>query len=430
MTKKSKPYGNSGWARKRRLFPALILHDFFVDGSVFYFSMNSDKKIAMAQFRTIPESPPQPNASVDPPASLEAHLERLKELNRMEKLSIHEVEAVLDWLRETEILQRKFYALESRILSILNLQDFFEILLTEMGRIFQVPCVWLSVIKKTSLANLINPLIHSRIILQKTQFLDRQDFDRVFGDHSTPLLFNQNLSAQKAILPGGGAYHRGSISLAPVQIDGEIVGSLNQWDPSPDRFEPDRDTSFLEQLMMKVSLCLSNVAAHERLKYFAFHDPLTGLWNRRALESHLHREFSRARRHGHPLSLVFMDLDKFKQINDQHGHDAGDDALVYVAETISTLIRDEDFFARFAGDEFVLILPETTEAKAGTLMGRVQACLDDHPLERGSLRLPLSISYGIASVGDAAAQTAAALLKSADNALYAEKEKKRSRPGD
>lgn len=368
----------------------------------------------------------RPDGQLSP---LEAYLHHLRGSNCLEKDRINEIEDdFLKLLRENEKLQRKFHALESKILSILNFQDFFEILLTEMSAIFQVPYVWLSVIKKTSLAGLIDPLIHSKIIIEKTRFLDKQEFDQVFGDHSTPLLFNQNLSSCRVFLPKGEIYYQGSIAIAPVQIDGEIVGSLNQWDPSPERFEPGIDTSFLEQLMMKVSLCLSNVAAHERLKYFAYHDPLTGLWNRRAFETLLQQEFSRARRHFHPLSLVFMDLDKFKQINDQYGHDAGDDALIYVADTIAPLIRDEDIFARFAGDEFVLILPETHSSKAETLMRRVQTCLDDNPLHHtGDVYLTISLSYGIASLQDKTIQTAADLLKRADSALYAEKEQKHTR---
>jgi hypothetical protein len=92
-------------------------------------------------------------------------------------------------LRETERLQQKFHALETRILSILNLQDFFEILLTEMGRIFSVPFVWLSVIKKSMLADLINPLIESRIIIERTRFLDKREFDRIFYGKAIPPCF-------------------------------------------------------------------------------------------------------------------------------------------------------------------------------------------------------------------------------------------------
>lgn len=335
--------------------------------------------------------------------------------------------AILQRLQENERIQQKFHALEYRILSILNLQDFFEILLTEMGRIFNIPFVWLSVIKKSSLAALINPLIHSRIIIEKTQFLDKLQFDLVFGRNHSPLLFSGDLTGCSVFLPGSDKYGSGSMAIAPVRIDGEIVGSLNQWDPSPRRFEPNLDTSFLEQLMIKVSLCLSNVAAHEKLKYFAFHDPLTGCLNRRAFETALRREFSRAKRHSRDLSLVFMDVDKFKLINDRYGHGAGDKALAYVAETIQSLIRDEDILARFAGDEFVLILPETSASKADILMKRVRSCLVTHPLQHQDIVIPISVSCGVASIHGEHIERETDLVKNADIALYSEKARK-SRP--
>jgi diguanylate cyclase (GGDEF)-like protein len=345
--------------------------------------------------------------------------EKSKYLEEAKKMDNNKL--IMDRLYENEKIQRKFHELESKILSILNFQDFFEILLTEMGNIFSVPYVWLSVIKKSSLAALINPLIDSKIIIEKTKFIERSDFNAVFGNISTPRLYSNSLEALAVFLPKDNRHYTGSMAIAPVSIDGEIVGSLNQWDYSSIRFEPDMDTSFLEQLMMKISLCLSNVAAHEKLKYFAFHDPLTGLLNRRAFESVLNSEFSRSKRHSHDLSLVFLDLDKFKQINDQHGHDVGDDALVYVADTLAAIVREEDIVARFAGDEFVIILPETKADKADTLMQRIQTYLNSHPLNHNGVKLTISLSYGITSTQDRQINNAAMLLKKADEKLYIEK---------
>jgi len=350
----------------------------------------------------------------------------LKGSTHMDSAGIDKIQLILDRLNENEKIQQRFHELESKILSILNFQDFFEILLTEMGNIFKVPYVWLSVIKKSNLANLINPLTDSKIIIEKTKFINRSDFDDVFGHVSTPLLFNYNLASLAVFLPRYKKCYTGSMAVAPVQIDGEIVGSLNQWDSDPSRFEPDMDTSFLEQLMIKVSLCLSNVAAHERLKHFAYHDPLTGLLNRRAFETILNQEFSRAKRHSHDLSLIFLDLDEFKQINDRYGHNAGDEALVYAADTIRSIIREEDIVARFAGDEFVIILPETNIQKSERLMHRVQQFLERNPLTHDGIKITISLSYGITSCNETGIQNAAGLLKKSDEKLYGEKERKKS----
>ena len=119
------------------------------------------------------------------------------------------------------------------------------------------------------------------------------------------------------LFPKNKKYYIQSIAVAPLSLDGDIIGSLNQADFSPLRFKPGIDTSLLEQLALKVSLCLSNVTAHEKLRFLAYHDPLTGLLNRRVMEVVLKREFARSKRYSRPLSLVFIDMDYFKQINDK-----------------------------------------------------------------------------------------------------------------
>jgi diguanylate cyclase (GGDEF)-like protein len=353
----------------------------------------------------------------------------LKGLDDVKSPETDEIKFMLRLISENEKIQRRFHELESKILSILNFQDFFEILLTGMENIFNVPYVWLSVIKRSSLANLINPLYDSKIIIEKTKFINRSDFNNFFGNIASPVLISSNLAPYAFFMPRDKKYRSGSMAVAPVEIDGEIVGSLNQWDHRPDRFEPDMDTSSLEQLMIKISLCLSNVAAHEKLKRYAFHDPLTGLPNRRAFENALNREFSRAKRHSLDLSLVFLDLDNFKWINDCHGHDAGDDALVYVAETLQSIVREEDMVARFAGDEFVIILPETATGKTEKLMHRIQQFLKHHPLSYKDVKISISLSYGITAASDPEIDNPSELLKKSDERLYAEKERKKMQAG-
>ncbi len=196
---------------------------------------------------------------------------------------------------------------------------------------------------------------------------------------------------------------------------------MNQGDPSPDRFRPGIDTSLLEQLAVKVSLCLSNVIAHEKVRFLAFHDPLTGLLNRRVMDSVLEREYLRARRYRTSLSLVFLDLDHFKEVNDIQGHGVGDEVLKYLAQKLSGFCRKIDVVARYAGDEFLILLPETDKKSAQLLMERICAHFADHPLQLGGKSMPVSFSYGVASVEDAGIGDSRTLLKKADEALYAAK---------
>ncbi|MBN2297593.1 MAG: GGDEF domain-containing protein, partial [Deltaproteobacteria bacterium] len=212
-----------------------------------------------------------------------------------------------------------------------------------------------------------------------------------------------------------------------ISLDGEIAGSLNFADIAKERFSPDIDTSLLEQLGVVVSICLSNVAAHEELKALAFKDPLTGLLNRRAMEKALKREFGRAKRYNTPLTLAFIDLDGFKRINDDHGHDSGDDILIFVASTLMDLSRDSDIAARYAGDEFVLILPGTDREEAGKFMDRMRAYFLGHPVMIQGNPVPVQFSFGIASALDEDVKDTTAFIKRADVALYQDKGRNKAR---
>lgn len=340
---------------------------------------------------------------------------------------MNDFDRILQLLKENEAILRKFHLLESKILSVLNLKDFFENLLTEMMAIFRIPHVWVTVIENSKLADMIEWADRSDCLRERINFINQSDFRTFFEAVTQPLLLNTDLTPYRRFFPQGHIYPIQSIALAPVFIDGEIVGSLNQGDTEKNRFEPDMDTSLLEQLMVKISLCLSNVTAHERLQFFAYHDPLTGLLNRRAFETEFQREFSRAQRHGLNLSVVFADLDDFKQINDRHGHETGDKALRHIAEMLESASRKEDIVSRFAGDEFVLLLPETAIAQAEALMERIQTNLNKNPLKTESEELSISLSYGLASTADAGFIQPEELLKFADKQLYAAKAEKRGR---
>ena len=340
---------------------------------------------------------------------------------------MNDFDRILQLLKENEAILRKFHLLESKILSVLNLKDFFENLLTEMMAIFRIPYVWVTVIENSKLADMIEWADTSEDLRERINFINQSEFKTFFETVTQPLLINTDLMPYRQFFPQGQIYPIQSIALAPVFIDGEIVGSLNQGDTEKTRFEPDMDTSLLEQLMVKISLCLSNVTAHERLQFFAYHDPLTGLLNRRAFETEFQREFSRAQRHGSNLSLVFADLDDFKQINDRHGHETGDKALRHIAEMLESASRKEDIVSRFAGDEFVLLLPETAIAQAEALMERIQTNLKKNPLKTESEELIISLSYGLASTADAGFIQPEELLKFADKQLYAAKAEKRDR---
>ncbi|HSM74206.1 MAG TPA: DUF484 family protein [Desulfobacterales bacterium] len=339
-----------------------------------------------------------------------------------------DLNALLHRLQENEEIARKFAAVETAILSILKFRDLFEVLLTEIRERFKVPYVWISMIENSDLQSLISSLASSEMLRERMSVIDRRSFRDLVGSTMMPVLVNENLKPYFKLLPQKKKYFIKSMAMAPLSLDGEIIGSLNQADFSPDRFSPGIDTSLLEQLAVKVSLCLSNVTAHEKLRYMAFHDPLTGLLNRRVMETVLQREFNRARRYKSPLSVVFIDLNDFKAVNDTYGHDCGDDLLQFLGSNLVKMSRDSDVVARFAGDEFVLILPETTAENAEHLMERVGTYLKSTPLKVGAKEITCTISYGVACSRDPLLRDPAALLKAADERLYEAKARLKAKP--
>jgi len=332
-----------------------------------------------------------------------------------------DLKTILDIVRHNEEIARKFFEIEKRILVILDFAGLFEVLVAEIRSQFKVPYAWISLVGKSELTGFIRKLTASEKLKKHLNLVEKSVFESLTHGRMKPILANGDLKRFSPLFPKNPKHPIRSVAIAPIALDGELIGSLNQADTSSERFHPGIDVSLLEQLAMKVSLCLSNVTAHEKLQYLAFHDALTGLLNRRVMDSILEREFTRAWRYGTRLSLVFLDLNDFKAVNDHYGHDLGDALLAYVARNLSDFCRKIDVVARYAGDEFILLLPETGEKETRRLMERICAHFADHPFQNLQDVIPVSISYGISSVGDVGVEDARSLLKKADEALYVAK---------
>jgi diguanylate cyclase (GGDEF)-like protein len=134
----------------------------------------------------------------------------------------------------------------------------------------------------------------------------------------------------------------------------------------------------------------------DALRAEAARDQLTGLWNRRMILDHLHRELRRAAHEHRPFAIVLADLDHFKVVDDTHGHEAGDDVLRDAARRIRSAMRDYDLIGRYGGDEFLLLLPGCDASSAGDVAERVRAGIAAKPARVGDVELIVSVSLGVA----------------------------------
>ncbi|MFW6147436.1 MAG: diguanylate cyclase [Thermodesulfobacteriota bacterium] len=337
---------------------------------------------------------------------------------------MQDIDELLEHITLNEEIAKKFFEIEARILSVGNFKDLFENLLLLIEEKFSIPHVWITMVRENEVANLIEVLESSDILKQRLSVVKRKTLLELVKQKSSPVLINDNLKPFYKLLPKNQKYFAKSLAVVPVAFDGEMIGSLNLGDVSESRFQPDMDTFFLSQLAVKISICLSNVTAREKLSYLATRDPLTGLLNRREMETTLDREFSRSIRYGTPLAVLFIDCDDFKAVNDTYGHDCGDALLQYLAEHIKDMIRKDDLAFRYAGDEFVVILPNQSSKKALKVSERIHRFFETNALTFQKSRVPVSISCGISSTRDPGIKKPEELLEKADKRLYEAKKEK------
>jgi diguanylate cyclase (GGDEF)-like protein len=199
----------------------------------------------------------------------------------------------------------------------------------------------------------------------------------------------------------------------PLIAEDQVIGVLDVRSPEVDAF-PREVREALDALVTLAALAIYRARQDEKLHKLALTDDLTGLANHRGLAESLEREIARARRFGYPVSLVLVEIDKFKQVNDRYGHLRGDAALRAVAQTMRKVCRTMDVAARSGGDEFVLLLPQTPKIAAARVAERLRRQLAQHPFG-DEIRLTASLGVATMPSDESAAES---LLEAADRAMY------------
>ena len=217
--------------------------------------------------------------------------------------------------------------------------------------------------------------------------------------------------------PGGGR----SFMAAPLRSVSGTLGVLALAARAEEPFAPD-DLRTLGGLADYAAIALSNARNFERVRELTLLDEHTSLYNARHLHRALDAEVARASRYGRALSVLFFDLDRFKAVNDAHGHQAGSALLREVGELMRGSLRAMDVPIRYGGDEFVVLLPETEREAARAVAERLRTAIRDTVFLRGlGLSVRLSASFGLATWPDDGA-TSEDLLRAADGAMYRAKD--------
>jgi two-component system cell cycle response regulator len=226
---------------------------------------------------------------------------------------------------------------------------------------------------------------------------------------------------------GGPEEHAlGEFAAFPVVTNERLVGLLALGGKSLARMAPE-SAGFLGQLANQSYIVMENSRLFERVRNLSIRDGVTGLYNHRHILELLQREFDLNGRYQEPFSILMIDIDHFKKVNDAHGHPAGDAVLREVADVIQGCLRTVDAVGRYGGEEFVVILPRTPHDEAMQTAERVRSEVGSHVFRKPEGALSVTISVGVATASSSGTDTAEHVIREADKALYRAKSAGRDR---
>ena len=343
--------------------------------------------------------------------------------NRLEHLA-RTVGDLVDKATQNERILRKFQQFELQLLAITGMEVLFDTLLAESLRHFRLDAVELWLFDPE---RIVRDLLPDDV--QRSAGLYWFDSDR-----DVRALYPAAQSVRLASPPPASLFPGRpvrSVALLPLVRHGALVGSLHFGAFAAQRFSGDKSTDFIGHLASVVAVCIENCTNQERLHRLSLIDMLTRVENRRAFHLSIDTEIARAIRQGEPLTVMLGDLDHFKAVNDNHGHQVGDRVLRAVAQEVSGMLRKTDHVCRYGGEEFALILPNCDRGLALEIAERIRARVANLRIASDSgIEVPMSISLGVTCWTHPkpnGIDVAERLIKLADDAAYRAKQSGRNR---
>lgn len=357
-------------------------------------------------------------------------LEQASDLKQENTRLKRSVQTLLTRIEENQRIDRHFQGFEFQLLGCYRLKDVLEILLVDAMNHFNLDDVGLVLIDRDyTLVELMETLGIERY-KNRLQLRNSDDFALTLyrGDYRVMLGEQDALTASR-LFPN--LDQLGSAALLPLVRHNQLIGSLHFASRSPERFSADKAGDFLHHLACISAVCLDNSLGHEMFKHQSFQDRLTQVSNRMHFEQEYAKELERAERNRQPLTCLFLDLDHFKEINDQHGHQFGDACLKEVAATIRQELRKTDLLARYGGEEFVVVLTDCDQAEGLRIAERIRKATAGLKVAgKGVIKPTVSIGLSCWHPVEERAQDLVGLgemlLKCADEAMYDAKSKGRN----
>ncbi|MBV1889497.1 MAG: GGDEF domain-containing protein [Gammaproteobacteria bacterium] len=340
-----------------------------------------------------------------------------------------QLDNLIERARENEQISKRLQESELKALAAQNLAELAEVLVNELST---------------------GPEQIVTVILQDPEFEVRRiidaEPDNKFASFLLPVaaldrlkgLLPDPLQPRLAVIPQehrdfffpGSSIDIKSTLVMPLLRRGELIGSLNFAYTGSQIYHAELATDILARTAAIVAAALENTLNQYRLRRAGLTDPLTALNNRRFFEQRLDEEFERAQRNQRPLCCLMIDVDHFKEVNDIHGHQAGDLVLQRISTVMAGQMRNTDVLARYGGEEFVVLLPETAAATAKDVAQRLRMGVSDQVIGLGNGdEISVTVSIGLSLYDPARQQqdTPKILLAYADQALYRAKDGGRNR---